>query len=187
MNKALFSKYWASYPFPTFLPRALEDRRQTSKELASKLKAHKDTVRKRISNLVSKGVIERFTITINQGKLAELYPSIWRVIFSVAVLRDRDALVKELLDHQNVVEIDEASPAAMHDIIVHAQFRNANEFAHYLKSKSNIDPTKFDVTPIHKQHRRRRRIITAITNSKKHGSNGSLRFTNSIHSNGNYS
>jgi Lrp/AsnC family leucine-responsive transcriptional regulator len=148
----------------------LEDSRQTSKDLALKLKAHKDTVRKRISNLVSKGVIERFTITINQGKLAELYPSIWRVIFSVAVLRDRDALVKELLDHQNVVEIDEASPAAIHDIIVHAQFRNANEFdefAHYLKSKSNIDPTKLDVTPIHKQHRRRRRIITAITNSKK--------------------
>jgi Lrp/AsnC family leucine-responsive transcriptional regulator len=152
------------------LKQLLEDGRQTSKELALKLKAHKDTVRKRISNLVSKGVIERFTITINQGKLAELYPSIWRVIFSVAILRDRDALVKELLDNKNVVEIDEVSPAAIHDIIVHAQFRNVNEFdefAHYLKSKSNIDPTKFDVTPIHKQHRRRRRIITAITNSKK--------------------
>jgi Lrp/AsnC family leucine-responsive transcriptional regulator len=152
------------------LKQLLEDSRQTSKELASKLKAHKDTVRKRISSLVSKGVIERFTITINQGKLAELYPSIWRVIFSVAVLRERDALVKELLDNKNVVEIDEASPAAIHDIIVHAQFRHVNEFdefAHYLKSKSNIDPTKFDVTPIHKQHRRRRRIITAITNSKK--------------------
>jgi DNA-binding Lrp family transcriptional regulator len=152
------------------LKQLLENSRQTSKELASKLKAHKDTVRKRISNLVSKSVIERFTITINQGKLAELYPSIWRVIFSVAVLRDRDALVKELLDHKNVVEIDEASPAAIHDIIVHAQFRNVNEFdefAHYLKSKSNIDPTKLNVTPIHKQHRRRRRIITVITNSKK--------------------
>jgi len=152
------------------LKQLLEDSRQTSKELASKLKAHKDTVRKRISNLISKGVIERFTITINQGKLAELYPSIWRVNFSVTVLRDRDTLIKELLDHQNVVEIDEASPAAIHDIIVHAQFRNVNEFdefAHYLKAKTNIDPTKLDVTPIHKQHRRRRRIITAITNSKK--------------------
>jgi Lrp/AsnC family leucine-responsive transcriptional regulator len=152
------------------LKQLLEDSRQTSRELASKLKAHKDTVRKRISNLVSKGLIERFTITINQGKLAEMYPSIWRVIFSVAVLRDRDALVKELLEQRNVIEIDEAIPAAIHDIIVHAQFRNANEFdefAHYLKSKSSIDPTKLDVTPIHKQHRRRKRIITAITNSQK--------------------
>ena len=152
------------------LKQLLEDSRQTSKELALKLKMHKDTVRKRISNLVNHGVIERFTITINQGKLAERYPLIWRVIFSVAILRDRDALVKELLDHQNVVEIDEAIPAAIHDIIVHAQFRDANEFdefAHYLKSKSNIDPSKLDVIPIHKQHLRRRRIITAITNSKK--------------------
>jgi Lrp/AsnC family leucine-responsive transcriptional regulator len=159
------------------LKQLLEDSRQTSKELALKLKAHKDTVRKRISNLVSKGVIERFTITINQGKLAEIYPSIWRVIFSVAVLRDRDALVKELLEQRNVVEIDEAIPAAIHDIIVHAQFRNANEFdefAHYLKSKSNIDPTKLDVTPIHKQHLRRKRIIAAITNSKKKEPNYSL-------------
>lgn len=154
------------------LKQLLEDSRQTSKGLALKLKAHKDTVRKRINNLVSKGVIERFTVTINQGKLAELYPSIWRVIFSVVVLRDRDAFIKELLDHQNVVEIDEASPAAIHDIIVHAQFRDTNEFdafAHYLKAKSNIDPTKLNVTPIHKQHRRRRRIITAITNRKKIG------------------
>jgi Lrp/AsnC family leucine-responsive transcriptional regulator len=150
------------------LKQLLEDSRQTSKELAFKLKAHKDTVRKRIGNLIRRGVIEHFTIMINQSKLAELHPSIWQVVFSVAVLRDRDALVKELLDHQNVVEIDEASPAAIHDIIVHTQFRNVDEFdefAHYLKSKSNIDPTKLDVTPIHKQHRRRKRIITAITNT----------------------
>ena len=152
------------------LKQLLEDSRQTSKELALKLKAHKDTVRKRISNLLNKGVIERFTITINQSKLAELYPSVWRVIFSVAVIKDRDALIKELLNNKSVIEIDEASPAAIHDIIVHTQFTNVNEFdefAHYLKSKSNIDPTKFSVTPIHKQHRRRRRIITAITTSKK--------------------
>jgi DNA-binding Lrp family transcriptional regulator len=148
------------------LKQLLEDGRQTSKDLALKLKVHKDTVRKRISSLVSRGVVESFTITINQAKLAELYPSIWHVIFSVAVLRDRDSLVKELLDHPSVVEVDIASPAAIHDIIVHTQFANSDEFdefAHYLKSKSNIDPTKLDVTPIHKQHRRRIRIITAIT------------------------
>lgn len=152
------------------LKQLLEDSRQTSKELSLKVKSHKDTVRKRIINLVSKGVIECFTITIDQGKLAESYPSIWQVIFSVVVLRGRDALVKELLEHRNVVEVDEAIPAAIHDIIVHAQFRDVkefDEFAHYLKSKSNVDPTKFDVTPIYKQHRRRKRVITTITNSKK--------------------
>ena len=151
------------------LKQLLEDSRQTSKDLASKLKAHKDTVRKRIGNLVSREVVDRFTITINQAKLAEMYPSIWSVIFSVAVLKGRNDLVKELLDHPNVVEVDEANPAAIHDLIVFTQFGNVDEFdefAHYLKSKSNIDPTKLDVTPIHKQYRRRGRIITAITNSK---------------------
>jgi DNA-binding Lrp family transcriptional regulator len=152
------------------LKMLLEDSRQTSKSLALKLKAHKDTIRKRISGLLNKGIIERFTITINQSKLAEMYPFIWRVLFSITVLRDRSSLIKELLEHKNVVEIDEASPAAIHDIMVHTQFRNTNEFdefSHYLKSKSNIDPTKLYVTPIHKQHRRRRRIIAAIVNNKK--------------------
>ena len=119
------------------LKQLLEDSRQTNKDLALKLKAHKDTVRKRIGSLVSKGVIDRFTITINQAKLAEMYPSIWRVIFSVTVLKDRDGLVKELLGHPNVVEIDEANPAAIHDIMVYTQFGNVDEFdefARYLKS-----------------------------------------------------
>jgi Lrp/AsnC family leucine-responsive transcriptional regulator len=151
------------------LKQLLEDSRQTSKDLALKLKSHKDTIRKRIGSLVSRGVVERFTIMINQAKLAEMYPSTWSVIFLVTVLKDREGLVRELLDHPNVVEVDEANPAAIHDLIVFTQFGNVDEFdefAHYLKSKSNIDPTKLDVTPIHKQYRRRGRIITAITNSK---------------------
>ena len=152
------------------LKQLLEDSRQTSKDLAIKLNAHKDTVRKRISSLVSRGVVDCFTIMINQAKLAELYSSIWRVIFSVTVLKDRDGLVNELLDNPHVIEVDEANPAAIHDIIVFTQFGNVgefDEFAHYLKSKTNIDPTKLDVTPINKQHHRRKRVITAIAESQK--------------------
>ena len=152
------------------LKQLLEDSRQTSKDLAVKLNAHKDTIRKRIHSLVDRGVVDHFTITINQPKLAELHPSIWNVIFSVTVLRDRDSLVKELLEHPNVIEVDEANPAAIHDIVVFTQFGNVDEFdefAHYLKSKSNIDPSKLDVTPINKQYRRRIRIITAITKNQK--------------------
>jgi DNA-binding Lrp family transcriptional regulator len=151
------------------LKELLEDSRQTSKNLALKLNAHKDTVRKRIGSLVSRGVVDHFTITINQAKLAKMYPSTWSVIFSVTVLKNRDGLVKELLSHHNVVEVDEANPAAIHDLMVYTQFGNMeefDEFAHYLKSNSNIDPSKLDVTPINKQHRRRDRIITAIINNK---------------------
>lgn len=102
--------------------------------------------------------------------MTELYPSLWRVIFSVAVLRDRDSLVKEALDHKNVIEVDEATPAAIHDILVHAQFKNMEEFSEFtkwLKSKQNVDSSQLDVIPIYKQHQRRRRILSVIAPKKE--------------------
>ena len=120
----------------------MEDSSQGYVQLSEKMNIHKDTIRKRVRNLVDRKVIDRFTIAINQDKLAELYPSIWRVIFAVAVFRDRDSLIKELLDHQNVIEVDEATPAAIHDILVQTRFKNMeefNEFTKWLKSKQNVD------------------------------------------------
>ena len=148
----------------------MEDSSQTYVRLSEKLNLHKDTIRKRIRNLVDLTVIDRFTIAVNQEKLAELYPSIWRVIFSIAVLRDHDSLVKELLDHKNVVEVDEATPAAIHDILVQTQFRNMEEFSkftNWLKSKQNVDSSRLDVIPIYRQHKRRRRILSVITPKKE--------------------
>ena len=147
----------------------MENSSQTYVQLSKKLNIHKDTVRKRIKNLVNRKVIDRFTITINQKKLTELYPSLWRVIFSIAVLRDHDSLVKELLEHKNVIEVDEATPAAVHDILVHTEFRNMEEFTEFtnwLKSKQNVDASRLDVIPIYKQHKRRRRILSVITPKK---------------------
>jgi len=147
----------------------MEDSSQTYVQLSEKLNIHKDTVRKRIINLVDRKIIDNFTITINQSKLSELYPSIWRVIFSIAVLRDHGSLVKELLGHKNVVEVDEATPAAVHDILVQTRFRNMeefNEFTNWLKSKQNVDSSRLDVIPIYKQHKRRRRILSVITPKK---------------------
>ena len=148
----------------------MEDSSQTYIQLSKKLNIHKDTVRKRIRNLVDRKVIDRFTIAINQDRLAELYPSIWRVIFSVAVLRNRDSLVKELLDQKNVIEVDEGTPAAVHDLLVQTQFRNMeefNEFTQWLKSKHNVDTSRLYVTPIYKQHKRRRRILSVIAPKEK--------------------
>jgi len=147
----------------------MEDSSHTYVQLSEKLHIHKDTARKRIRNLIDRKIIDRFTITINQKKLAELYPSLWRVIFSVAVLRDHDSLVKELLDHTNVVEVDEATPAAVHDILVRTRFRNMeefNEFTNWLKSKQNVDSSRLDVIPIYKQHKRRKRILSVIAPKK---------------------
>ncbi len=148
----------------------MEDSSQTYVQLSKKLNIHKDTVRKKIRHLVDEKVIDRFTITINQDKLAELYPNIWRVVFSIAVLRDCDSLVKELLDHKNVIEVDEATPAAIHDILMQTEFRNMeefNEFTKWLKSKQNVDPSRLDIIPIYKQHKRRRRILSIITPKKE--------------------
>ncbi len=147
----------------------MQDSSQTYVQLSNKLSIHKDTVRKRVRNLVDRKVIDRFTIAINQEKLAELYPSLWRVIFSIAVLRDHDSLVKELLDHKNVVEVDEATPAAVHDILVQTQFKNMEEFSEFtdwLRSKQDVDSSRLDVIPIYKQHKRRRRILSVITPKK---------------------
>ena len=148
------------------LKQLIEDSRQSSRTLANKLHAHKDTIRKRIQKMCKLGIIERFSISINQAKLSKMFPSIWRVIFSIAVLRNRNELIKELLDNKNVVEIDEATPAAIHDLLIHTQFADMNEFddfSKFLKSKDNIDLNRFEVTPIHKQHRRRKRLISVIT------------------------
>jgi Lrp/AsnC family leucine-responsive transcriptional regulator len=147
------------------LRRLLDDSKQTYGQLSNKLKVHKDTVRKRIKNLLGQGVIERFTITINQEKLFDLYPYLLRVIFAVNVLRGSDSLVKELLEHQNVIEVNETTPAAVHDILVHTEFRDMNglnAFTKWLKSKESVDPTRLDVMPIFKQYRRRHRIATVL-------------------------
>ena len=147
------------------LRRLLDDSKQIYGQLATKLNVHKDTVRKRIKNLVGQGIIERFTIAINQEKLVALYPSLLRVVFAVNVLRGSDSLVKELLEHQNVIEVNETTPAAVHDILVHTEFRDMNglnAFTKWLKSKENVDPTRLDVMPIFKQYRRRQRIATAL-------------------------
>jgi DNA-binding Lrp family transcriptional regulator len=148
----------------------IDDSSQTYVQLSKKLNIHKDTVRKKIRSLIDRKVIERFTIVINQDKLAELYPSILRVIFAVPVVRDRDLLVRELLDHKNVIEVDEATPAAIHDILVQTQFGNMeefNEFTKWLKSKQNVDSTRLDIVPIYKQHKRRRRILSAVVQRGK--------------------
>jgi len=148
----------------------IEDSRQTYIQISEKLNIHKDTVRKRIRNLADRRIIDRFTIAINQDKLAELYPGIWRVIFSIAVLRDHDFLVRELLNHNNVVEVVEATPAAVHDILVRAQFTDMegfSEFTNWLKSKQNVDSSRLVVIPIYKQHKRKRRILSVIVSKEK--------------------
>ena len=148
----------------------MEDSSQAYVQLSKKLNIHKDTVRKRIRNLVDRKVIDRFTIAINQEKLAELYPTLWRVVFSIAVLRSHDSLVKELLEHKNVIEVNEAIPAAVHSLMVQTEFRNMeefNEFTNWLKSKQNVDSSRLDVIPIYKQHKRRRKILSAIVRSRR--------------------
>lgn len=147
----------------------MENSRQTSIQLSKRLEIHKDTVRYRIRNLVNRKVIDRFTIAINQDKLSELYPSLWKVVFAVAVLREHDSLVKELLSHRNVTEVDEATPSAAHSILVQTQFENMEEFSEFtnwLKSKQTVDSSRLDVTPIYKQHKRKARIFAVIKSKR---------------------
>ena len=143
----------------------IENSRQSYLELSKKLGVHKDTIRKRVNLLVEKKIIARFTIAINQDKLAELYPNILRVYFAIKMLRNHDAVVQELLNNKNVIELEEATPVAIHDILIQAQFRTIvefNEFTNWLKSKDDVDSSKLDVMQIFKQHKKRKRIISGI-------------------------
>ena len=143
----------------------IEDSSQSYLKLSKKLGIHKDTVRKRVKLLVERKIIDRFTITINQDKLAELYPDILRVFFAIKMLRNHESMVKELLSHQNVIELEEATPAAVHDILLQTQFKNLcefNDFTNWLKSNVDLDSSKLTVMQIYKQHKKRKRIISAI-------------------------
>ena len=143
----------------------VENSRQSYLELSKKLGVHKDTIRKRVNLLVDKKIIDRFTIAINQDKLSELYPNIIRVYFAIKMLQNHDALVQELLNNKHVIELEEATPVALHDILIQTQFRNLvefNEFTNWLKSKDDVDSSKLDVMQIYKQHKKRKRIISGI-------------------------
>lgn len=147
----------------------IENSNQTYVQLSKKLAVHKDTVRKRIKSLLDQKVIERFTISINQDRLAELYPTLWRVVFTVAVLTDIDSFIKELTSHGNIIEVDEATPAAVYNVIVHAEFKDMNEFhefTNWLRSKQNVDSSRLNVIPVYKQHKRRQRVVTVIKPKK---------------------
>ena len=148
----------------------IDNSRQSYLELSKKLGIHKDTVRKRVKLLVDQKIIDRFTISVNQDKLAELYPNILRVFFTIKMLRNHDSMVQELLNHKSVIELEEATPAAVHDILIHAQFKNLlefNEFTNWLKSKDDIDSSKLNVMQIYKQHKKRKRIIATIAAKDK--------------------
>jgi hypothetical protein len=82
----------------------------------------------------------------------------------------RASLVKELLNHKSVNEVDEATPSAAHGLLVHAQFENMEEFSEFtnwLKSKNNIDSSRLDVAPIYKHHKRKLRILSTIKLKKE--------------------
>ena len=64
----------------SLLKLLLENSRQSHVQLAEKLGVHKDTVRRRVNKLINLKIIDRFTITINQDNLAEMYPTLTRVL-----------------------------------------------------------------------------------------------------------
>ena len=143
----------------------LEDSRQSYTQLAEKTGVHKDTVRRRVQRLIDLEIIGRFTININQDNLSEMYPALLRVIYAISINSQPDSIVKELINHKNVIQVDEATPSAAHSILVNTEFKNMRdfrEFTNWLKANDNIDASNLVVIPIYKQHKRRKRIVSVI-------------------------
>ena len=149
----------------SILEELLDDSRQSYVELGRKVGAHKDTVRNRVIKLMDDGVIEHFTISINHERLTELFPSLTKVVFAVSVTKKRDELVEQLLAKRNVYEVNEASPASTHELIILAQFKDVKEFklfSDWLKSLDMIDHSRTVISPIYKQYKNKRGIITSV-------------------------
>jgi hypothetical protein len=98
-----------------------------------------------------------------------MYPNLLNVIFAVVLLRNTQQFTQELVSHKNVIEVDEASPASIHNLLIHTRFNNMNdfkEFTDWLKSNSDLDVSRLMIIPIYKQHKRRKKIIRIINGKK---------------------
>lgn len=87
------------------------------------------------------------------------------VRLSLIVAQKHEELVKQLLTNKNVYEVDEATPASTHDLIILTQFKNLNEFkmfTDWLKSLNMVDQSRTVISPIYKQYRNKKGLISSV-------------------------
>ncbi len=120
-----------------------ENARMSNSEIAKKLSVTEATVRRRIKNLIEKGIIMRFSIHIDY----RLIENTVKAYVHIKTVTDRlDQVVKHLIDHDRVVAVYRVT--GEYDILVVALFVGMAELQEFIDSFLKMDGIKETDTQI---------------------------------------
>jgi len=117
--------------------RILEDDSRISiLELGRKVKLSHETVRYRINKLVKKGIIEKFTVSINKNKLGYNIYAVIMISTWNYTQKEWEEFLKYLMDHPNIIAIEKIT--GNYDLKIAFWTKNSDEFesvSHNIKTK----------------------------------------------------
>ncbi|HIH31795.1 TPA: Lrp/AsnC family transcriptional regulator [Candidatus Woesearchaeota archaeon] len=113
-----------------------EDSRMSILELGRKVKLSHETVRYRINKLVKKGIIEKFTVSVNKNKLGfNIYAVIMISTWNYTQKEWGDFL-KYLMDYPNIIAIEKIT--GNYDLKIAFWVKDSDEFesvSHSIKTR----------------------------------------------------
>jgi DNA-binding Lrp family transcriptional regulator len=121
----------------------LDNARMSNSEIAQKLSITEATVRRRIKNLVEKGIIMKFSIHINY-KLVE--NTVKAYIQVKAVTEKLDEVVAKIVDHNRVIAVYRVT--GEYDLLVVTLFVGMTELQEFIDSYLKIEGVKETQTQI---------------------------------------
>ena len=115
-----------------------ENSRQSVREISSKTKIRPSTVHQRIQKLIEEGVIEKFTIKLNNKLAGEDF-----IVFMLVKGTTSDYIDAKTLNSPHVKEI--FGITGEYDLLIKLKFRNVEEFHEFIlnfrKNKKEITST----------------------------------------------
>ncbi|HDP96649.1 MAG TPA: Lrp/AsnC family transcriptional regulator [Euryarchaeota archaeon] len=121
----------------------LDNARMSNSEIAQKLNITEATVRRRIKNLVEKGIIMKFSIHINY-KLVE--NTVKAYIQVKAVTEKLDEVVAKIVDHNRVIAVYRVT--GEYDLLVVTLFVGMTELQEFIDGYLKIEGVKETQTQI---------------------------------------
>ena len=121
----------------------LENARMSNSEIANRLSITEATVRRRIKNLVEKGIIMKFSIHINY----KLIENTVKAYIQVKAATDKlDIIVKKILDHNRVVACYRVT--GEYDLLVVTLFVGMGELQEFIDTFLKMDGVRETQTQI---------------------------------------
>ena len=115
-----------------------QDSREPIREIAKKTKIRPSTVHQRIQKLIENGIIEKFTIKLNNKAIGENF-----IIFMLVKGSTTEYIDKRFLGDQNVKEV--FGITGEYDMLIKLKFENVEQFNEFVidfrKNKKEIQST----------------------------------------------